>query len=291
MDVRPRPTLPYDWAWSLHPSVVIGTGLLGALYFYGIGPWRRRHDLGPPASPGQVASFSAALLVLLVSLNGPIHDLSDYYLFSVHMVQHLILTLLFPPLLLMGIPSWLLRPLVRRPHVLALGRLLTRPWVAALLFSASIAVWHLAPYYDLMMRNHEVHILTHLMFMVTATIMWWPAMSPLPELPPLRPGMGMLYLFLVGIPMQLVGALITFADGVLYPWYVAAPRTWGLSPLDDQQLGGLLMWVPGNLWMFAAVGVLFFKWAKQEETVSRKPILENQTPSSSVLASGTSKQA
>jgi putative membrane protein len=115
-----------------------------------------------------------------------------------------------------------------------------------------------------MMRSHEVHIGTHLMFIVTATIMWWPVMSPLPELPSLRPGMGMLYLFLVGIPMQLVAALITFADEVLYPWYLAAPRTWGLSPLDDQQLGGLLMWIPGNLWMFAAIGVLFFKWASQE---------------------------
>jgi putative membrane protein len=75
----------------------------------------------------------------------------------------------------------------------------------------------------------------------------------------------MLYLFLVGIPMQIVAALITFADEVLYPWYVAAPRTWGLSPLDDQQLGGLLMWVPGNLWIFAAIGVLFFRWAREEE--------------------------
>ena len=95
--------------------------------------------------------------------------------------------------------------------------------------------------------------------------MWWPVISPLPELPRLPPLLAMLYLFLVGIPMQLVGALITFADEVLYPWYLAAPRAAGLSPLDDQQLGGLLMWIPGNLWIFAAIGVVFFKWAKEEE--------------------------
>jgi len=76
----------------------------------------------------------------------------------------------------------------------------------------------------------------------------------------------MLYLFLVGIPMQIVAALITFSDEVLYPWYVAAPRMGGLTPLEDQQLGGLLMWIPGNLWIFAAIGVLFFRWAKEEET-------------------------
>jgi putative membrane protein len=194
-----------------------------------------------------------------------VHDLSDYYLFSIHMVQHLVLTLIFPPLLLAGIPRWLLRPLLLRPGIRGLGRLLTRPAVAAVLFSASIAIWHLAFFYDLMMRSHEVHIATHLLFMVTATLMWWPVMSPAPELPRLPSGLAMLYLFLVGIPMQMVAALITFADEVLYPWYVAAPRTWGLSPLEDQQLGGLLMWIPGNLWLFAAIGLLFFRWAREEE--------------------------
>jgi putative membrane protein len=265
MDDRLRPTGPYQWAWSLHPSVLLGTGLLGALYFYGIGPLRRRLSLGPPAPAWQVVSFCLSLLVLLVSLNGPVHDLSDYYLFSVHMVQHLILTLVFPPLFLAGIPGWLLRYLLVRPGVLPVSRLLTRPWFAGLLFSATIAIWHLGSFYDLMMRNHEVHIVTHLLFMATATLMWWPVMSPVPELKPLPPLLGMLYLFLVGIPMQLIGALITFADEVLYPWYAAAPPTGGLSPLDDQQLGGLLMWIPGNLWLFAAIGVLFFGWARQEE--------------------------
>jgi putative membrane protein len=265
MDERLRPTLPYEWTWSLHPSVLIGTGLLGALYFYGIGPLRHRRGWGPPASHGQILSFCTALAVLLVSLNGPVHDLSDYYLFSVHMVQHLVLTLVFPPLLIAGLPGWLVRPLVVRRGVLPIARTLSRPWIAALLFSASIAIWHLATFYDLMMRNHQVHIATHLIFMVTATLMWWPVMSPLPELPRLSPGLGMLYLFLVAIPMQVIGALITFADQVLYPWYAAAPRTWGLSPIDDQQLGGLLMWIPGNLWMFGAIGVLFFRWAREEE--------------------------
>jgi putative membrane protein len=265
LDERPRPMVPYEWSWALHPSVLLGTGLLGALYFYGIGPLRRRRNLGPPAARWQIASFVAGLIVLLVSLNGPMHDLSDYYLFSVHMVQHLLLTLLFPPLTILGIPGWLLRPVLRHPPILRIARLLTHPVVAAVIFTATIVVWHLAPYYDLMMRDHDVHIVTHLMFMLTATIMWWPVMSPAPELPRLPYGLGMLYLFLVGIPMQLVAALITLSGQVLYPWYAVAPRTWGLSPLDDQQLGGLLMWIPGGLWMFLAIGVLFFLWARESE--------------------------
>jgi putative membrane protein len=262
-DERARPMAPYEWAWSLHPSVLIGTGLLGALYFWGIGPLRRRLDLGPPAEPWRIASFTGGLLVLLFALNGPMHDLSDYYLFSAHMVQHLLLTLLLPPLLIAGTPGWLLSPLLRYPAVRGVARVLTKPVVAALLYTVTIAVWHLTPFYELMMRSHDVHIATHLMFIVAATILWWPVMSPVPELPRLGYGMGMLYLFLVGIPMQIVAAMITLSDEVLYPWYSIAPRTWGLSPLDDQQLGGLLMWVPGNLWMFLAIGVLFFLWARE----------------------------
>jgi putative membrane protein len=145
------------------------------------------------------------------------------------------------------------------------ARVLTQPLVAAGLFTATIVMWHLPTFYDLMMRDHDVHIVTHLMFMATATLLWWPVMSDVPELPRLGYGLGMLYLFLVGIPMQLVAAMISLADGVLYPWYSAAPRTWGLSPLDDQQFGGLLMWVPGNLYMFLAIGVLFFAWARESE--------------------------
>jgi putative membrane protein len=265
LDERSRPTTPYELSWALHPSVLIGTGILGALYFWGIGPLRRRLNLAPPASGWQVASFSGALFLLLVSLNGPVHDLSDYYLFSVHMAQHLALTLIFPPLLLAGIPSWLLTPLLRRKPVLSVARALAQPVVAATVYSVTILAWHIPTAYDLMMRDHDVHIITHLMFMVTATMMWWPVMSPSPEVPRLSPGTAMLYLFLVGIPMQLVAALITLSGDVLYPWYSAAPRTWGLSPLDDQQLGGLLMWVPGNIWMFLAVGVLFFQWSRESE--------------------------
>ena len=143
-----------------------------------------------------------------------------------------------------------------------------------MLFSAVLLVWHTVDAYDLMMRNHDVHVVTHLTFMVTAVLLWWPVTSPSATLPRLKPGMGMLYLFLVQLPMQLLGAIITFADAPLYPWYSAAPRTWGLSPLDDQKLGGLLMWIPGNLWIWGAMSVLFFQWARSgsAKRTGRRPV-------------------
>lgn len=264
LDGQLRPTAPFEADWDLHPSVVLGTVILGALYFWGITAARRRWSLGPPAEPWRVLCFVLGMLVLLFSLNGPVHDLSDYYLFVIHMVQHLLLTLLLPPLLIAGTPGWLLSPLARRPGVGAVARVLTKPLVAGGLFSAVIIAWHTVPAYDLMMRNHEVHIATHLMFIVAAVLMWWPVMSRVPEVPALPLGGRMLYLFLVSIPMQLVAAIITMADDPLYTWYVSAPRTWGLSPLDDQKYGGLLMWVPGNLWIFGAIGIVFYEWAKEE---------------------------
>jgi putative membrane protein len=180
------------------------------------------------------------------------------------MAQHLLLTMVLPPLLLAGLPGWLLDWLVSRTVGRTLGRFLTHPLFAGLFFSVTLLVWHTEGAYDLMMRNHAVHVATHLMFMAAAVLLWWPVMSPAPSLPRLAPAMGMLYLFLVQLPMQLLGAIITFADEPLYTWYVSAPRTWGLSALDDQKLGGLLMWIPGNLWIWGAISVLFFRWARQE---------------------------
>ncbi len=270
LDVRARPTVPFSPSWSVHPSVVVGTALFGALYFWAIGPLRRR--LGEvPAGPWRVASFVSGLLVILGSLNGPIHDLSDFYLFSVHMAQHLLLTMVLPPFLIAGIPGWLVAHLVRNSSVRATARFVTRPLVAGTLFSATLILWHTVGAYDLMMRDHEIHVATHLMFMVVAVIMWWPVMSPSPSVPPIGYGMRMLYLFVIGLPMQLVAAIISLSDDLLYPWYQVAPRTWNLSALDDQKLGGLLMWVPGNMWLWGAMSVAFFRWAKHERKQEGMP--------------------
>ncbi|HYM81313.1 MAG TPA: cytochrome c oxidase assembly protein [Candidatus Limnocylindria bacterium] len=260
-----RPLPEFDWRhWENHNSTILGLAILAALYLYAIGPYRRRSGATETVGARRIVAFFSGLLVGFVALNGPIHDLSDYYLFHVHMVQHLMLTQLMPPLLLLGLPGFAVRPLLRPGWVQSVARVLGRPMVAFLIYTVSFTAWHLQPAYDLMMRNHGVHILTHLQFMVTATIMWWPILSPLEEHRMSHAGQ-MLYLFLIGIPMMCVAALITLADVVLYPWYAGAPRVWGLSPLDDQKLGGLIMWVPGGLFYWVAMSFVFFAWVKREQ--------------------------
>jgi putative membrane protein len=238
--------------WDVHPSVAIGVVLLGGLYVY----------LGGLRSPRRyVVSFGGALLVLFLALNGPLHNLSDTYLFSAHMAQHLLLTLVFPPLLLYGVPGPVVRPLLRPHWVMAVARVVIKPLAAAILFTAPIVLWHVPAFYEAALRNHNLHIVQHLVFLTTAVIMWWPVLSPVPELPRLPHLLQMLYLFLLGIPMSITGALITLSDHVLYPFYSAAPRVGGLGPLDDQQIGGLLMWVLGGLMLWIVMTVIWFRYS------------------------------
>ena len=242
--------------WDLHPSVILGLALLGGLYVYlgGLGAPRRR-----------VASFATALLVLGLALNGPLHNLSDGYLFSAHMVQHLVLTLVFPPLLLYGTPAWVVRPLLGCRWVYRVARRATRPLAAGVLFSAPITLWHFPQFYEAALEHHPLHIVQHLVFLATGVLMWWPVLSPIAELPRANYLTQLLYLFTLGLPMSVAGALITLSGDVLYPFYAAAPRVWSLTPVADQQLGGLVMWVGGTIYLWVAATVVWFRWSARDE--------------------------
>ncbi|MDP9176873.1 MAG: cytochrome c oxidase assembly protein [Gemmatimonadota bacterium] len=252
-----HPFTQFGWMeWSLHPSTVVGLGALAGLYL-----WRSRYaPPGEALSGPRKISFFAALFVIFASLNGPLHDLSDDYLFSAHMVQHLLLTLAMPPLLMAGIPGWMLRPLLKNPAIAGIARKMTKPVVCYTIFNVVIAAWHIPVFYNSAMASHNIHIVEHLMFMAAAVLMWWPLMSPLPELPRLAYPGQMLYCFLMSIPMSIIAVYITMADRVLYPAYSAAPRVSPLSPMDDQMLGGLIMWVPGGLIFAVIMTVVFFRW-------------------------------
>ena len=241
--------------WDVHASVAIGLAALGGLYVL----------LGGRTAPrARQVAFAGSLALLFTMLNGPVHNLSDSYLFSAHMVQHLALTLLFPPLFLYGLTARMVDVFLRPAAVRRGAEWVTRPLPAALLFLLPITAWHLPRFYEAAMRNHDLHIVQHLTFLVTSVLMWWPILSPTPALPRASYPLQMLYLFALGIPMSIVGALITLSRETLDPFYAEAPRVWGLSPLADQQLGGLIMWVPGGLLFWVAMSVVWFRWSARE---------------------------
>jgi len=165
----------------------------------------------------------------------------------------------------MGLPQWSLRPLLRHRVVRASARALTAPLVAFALYNVTFIGWHFPGPYNGALVNHNAHILQHIMFMGAAVLMWWPVVSPVPELERLQTPARILYLFALGIPMSIVSAIITLAEHPLYAWYEAAPRVFALTAVDDQQLGGVIMWVPGMIVFWIAITIIFFRWSRREE--------------------------
>nr|BBH94021.1 hypothetical protein KTA_22200 [Thermogemmatispora argillosa] len=265
-------------AWHFIPSVVVGCVAITVLYLYAIGPLRRQYELGPPVPRSRVVVFLLGVLIIFLALVSPLDELGDDYLFSAHMVQHLLITLVAPPMMLWGIPGWLLTPLLRNRLLYRAVKVLTLPVVAFFLFNADIFLWHAPPLYDATLENEGIHVLEHLTFIIFSFLFWWPVLSPLEgELGPLSLPGQVLYLFLSGMPMVLLGAGLTFVPP-LYAPYLAAPRIWGISPATDQQLGGLIMWVPANILVIVLMSVLFIRWmlAQEQRQIERERLAWQQ---------------
>lgn len=255
-------------AWNWEPSIVIGTALLVGLYLYGIGPLRRKYHLADEVKRGQVVAFLLGVCIMFLALVSPLDELGDSYLFSAHMVQHLFITLVGPPLLLIGTPGWLLQPLLRNRVVFLIARVFTFPALAFFLYNADFWLWHAPPLYNATLENQGIHILEHVTFIVFGILNWWPIFSPSEELPRLSLGGQVLYIFLAGMPTVALGAGLTFFPP-LYAPYLAAPRIWGLSAAVDQQLGGLIMWIPGNIFYIVIISILFIQWMQKQDAKQR----------------------
>jgi len=252
-------------AWDPDLSVLIGCAALLVAYCS-----VHRHDLS------RVGWFVGGVTVMLFALISPIDTLGDEYLFSAHMLQHLLLELAVPPLLLLGITPRFARAVI---DCWPLGRIelaLRKPLVAWALGNATLALWHLPRLFDAALGNEYVHIVEHLCFMVTATIFWWPVLAPLPECR-ISPLVTQVYLLGGALANTLLGIWLSFAPPGLYAPYLhpadslhisALLRTgWGLTPALDQQVAGLLMWVGGGFVFLAVMVVLLLQWFGTAETV------------------------
>ncbi len=252
-----------EWHWE--PSILIGTAIIVGLYLYAIGPLRKRYYPTEQVKASKIVAFLLGMLLMFLALVSPLDELGDTYLFSAHMVQHLFLTIIGPPLLLLGIPEWLAKPLLHNRTVFRIAKILTLPAVAFLIYNVDFWLWHAPPLYNATLENEGIHILEHLTFIGFGLLYWWPVFSPLKQgLPPLSFGGQILYLFLSGMPTVALGAGLTFLPP-LYAPYLTAPRIWGISAATDQQLGGLIMWIPGNILFIVIVSILFIRWMQEQE--------------------------
>ncbi len=220
----------------------------------------------PPASGKQKVMFGLGMAALWSVSDWPMHDLSEGYLYSAHMVQHIVYTFVAPPLLLLGIPPWMLRMLLGAPKLMAVMRRLTKPLVALILFNALVAFTHWSGVVDASLRSEPLHFSIHLALFSAAMLMWWPVIAPLPELSKLSEPGKILYLFAQSILPTVPASFLTFADRPIYEFYATVPRMWGLSALTDQLIAGLIMKIGGGLLLWSVIAVVFFRWHAKEES-------------------------
>jgi putative membrane protein len=256
--IWPRVLLAWDW----EPSVVIGCALL--LLGYAM---LNRFRVGERA-----IYFAAGVLVMFLALVSPIDALSDDYLFSAHMFQHLLLSQVVPPLLLLGIPAaWWTRLLSWRP-IAAVEHVLDKALVAWLIGIVALWIWHWPRLFGLALEHETIHIFQHLCFMITGCIFWWPVVSPLAR-HRMTTAPACLYLFTACTVSSLLGIFITFSSTLWYPFYATGDDPLNIltalrshiSLQEDQQLGGLLMWVPCCLIYASAIIVTLAHWQDSEK--------------------------
>ena len=229
-----------------------------------------KYHLADKVKTSQVVAFLLGVNVIFWTLFTPLDRLADDYLFSAHMVLHLLLSFAGAPLMVLGIPDWLITPLLRNRVILKIGQFVTMPILTGVLFNANLWFWHAPPIYNAMIVNLPLHIVSHLLFIITGVLFWWPVLSPMKEGPlaPLSIGKKMAYLFFSDMPMVLLGAGLTFVSP-LYVRYIYAPHIWGLSAATDQQLAGLLMWIPGSIFFIVVVSILFLQWMQAQDVKQR----------------------
>jgi putative membrane protein len=264
--------LPYTWA--LDPLVIVSLALSGWLYLRGVRKLWREAASGKGIRRWEAWAYATGWLTLLVALVSPLHPLGEV-LFSAHMTQHELLMLVAAPLLVLGRPvvaflwalpmSWARRVggWGKIPWFKGAWRALTNPLVAWAIHAVALWVWHVPVLFQATLRSDLVHTLQHIFFLSSALLFWW-ALIHGPQ-GVTGYGVALLYLFTTAVHSGVLGALITFAGSVLYPAYNETTASWGLTALEDQQLGGLIMWVPAGLVYIVAGLALCAGWMRESE--------------------------
>jgi putative membrane protein len=209
--------------------------------------------------------FLTGMGVLWLGADWPVHDLAEGYLYLMHMTQHLLFTLVAAPLLIAGMPVWMLRALLVPPGVRRVFHLFTRPLVALVVFNGVLLFTHWPAVVEASVGSEPMHLALHVLIVASALAMWWPVMSPLPEMPALSPPGQMVYLFLQSLAPTIPASFLTFGHTPLDPVYAGFPRIWGVSALTDQLIAGLIMKLAGGMVLWGVIAVIFFRWFDQEQ--------------------------
>jgi len=264
------------WNWNPLPTLLL---LMAAyLYLNGLNNWARPSH---PISVWQKISFFTGLFLIFIALQSPLDALGEHLL-SFHQLQHFLLRMMAPLLVLLGapltpvlrgLPPWVLqgfvRPTVRHPLARAAYEKLTNPVITVSIFMGVLYLWQFPGGFNLALRNEFVHALMHITMMSSGFIFYWAVIDPKPHRSRVHYGVRVLYLGLIVLPNTILGAVITFSKGIIYTGYQDVYQPFGLSLLTDQQLGGLLLWVPGDMMSILVAGIVMIMWYEREEAAGR----------------------
>jgi putative membrane protein len=256
----------HPWRWQPHPEVWLLVASLVGLWVYAIrriGPTAVRGD-ERVVTGGQVAWFIAAVVVLLGASGWPLHDIGEEYLYSAHMVQHLLLSFVLPPLVWWATPTWLARLVIGNGRAYGVLKRLARPVPATLVFNGVVVLTHWPALVNASVETGPLHYGVHVLVVAAALLMWLPVCGPFAELRFSLP-VQMIYLFLQSIIPTLPSAWLINAETPVYRAYDSAYRLWGISVLTDQQTAGLIMKVAGGFYLWTIITVLFFKFVARSE--------------------------
>jgi putative membrane protein len=257
--------------WHAHPDVIaVCVGLLAA-YWFAVTQLRAEFSDAGRVRRSQAAMFVAGVVVIYAASSSPVHEIAEDYLASVHMAQHLAYTLIAPPLLIAGMPTWLLRAPLRHPAIRRVAQMVTLPLVAFAAFNAVQLMTHLPSMVDFALTHHWSHPLIHVLLVASALLMWWPILSPIDELPKLSYPLQMAYLFVQSLIPSVMAAFLTFSRSTFYSYYETAPRLWSLTPIEDQQFAGFVMKILGSLILWGFIGYAFFRWYQHDQAESLEP--------------------
>lgn len=247
------------WRFQAHPELWLLVAFLVGAYVYSIrviGP--QAVVSGPVVTRKNVTAFVAAMTILWLASDWPMHDLAEEYLYSMHMLQHMALSYFVPPLALLALPEWMFRALVGEGRAYRVVRWFSKPVIAGVLFNVVVMVTHIPALVNRSASSSPVHYSLHVLVVTTALLMWIPICGPAAEL---RVGYGgkMIYLFLMSVVPTVPAGWLTFAEGTVYKHYDTPVRVWGLSVATDQQLAGAIMKIGGSIFLWSIVIFMFFK--------------------------------
>lgn len=259
------------WRWQPHPEVWL---ILAGVAFLG---WYATRVIAPKVVPAgeevttarNRRAFWAAWVLLWVASDWPLHDISEEYLYSAHMIQHLLLTFVVPPLFLIATPTWLARLIVLDSGVVStVIRKLARPIPAGVLFNVVAAFTHWTLVVNTSVDSGPFHYGIHVLVFGSALLMWMPVLGPLPELHLSEPG-KMIYLFCMSIIPTIPAAWLTFADNSVYDAYNHSDRLWGIGVVDDQQAAGVVMKIVGGMYLWVLIAIRFFRYSAAQQRLDR----------------------